>query len=182
MAKKLFVVQVFTNGPGGYPKDEVTEIGLASVDLSTGAVTSEFSSKIGCDIWNWTDVQRQYYESVSGNDSETLYSEPAAESVSEKISALIEGCEITSYDISNAINKLLIYEPWDITFNVGITSSICSRAPHELKPDGPISELESIRSVYEAVTGTKPPEKPSALDYAAMAASIAAEYRSRGLF
>ncbi|NLL95083.1 MAG: hypothetical protein GX224_04955 [Thermoplasmatales archaeon] len=182
MPGKVYVVQVFTNGESGFPIDSVVEIGVASADLGSGIVLSEMHTKVRSDVWDWSDNQIAYYRGVHGGDIDSLQAQPHPDEVRERLIGLIGGGEVTSYDVSNAIGKFLIYEPWDITKIVEIRPSICVRGPPGLKPRDMASEPRAIARAHAAVAGAGPVDVGNALDYAVMAAEVAVAYRAKGLF
>ena len=65
MEEDLFVVQVISTGPDGYPEDGVAEVGIASVDLITGDVRSVYQNRIRYEPGSLDEVKMQYLEENS---------------------------------------------------------------------------------------------------------------------
>ena len=149
MGEEVFVVQVVTDGDYGFPLDRVCEIGICKVDLDTGNVESAYSARIRLEPGSFTKKQKDYFERVSGESIETLMDGVPLDLVVADVKGLLKGRTITSFDISFAIKKFLVNEPWDISKEMTIMASGGRGIPPTALGDEPKNENLAIDSAYD---------------------------------
>lgn len=183
MSNEVYVIQVITTGPEGFPKDRVAEIGIASADLTNGDVRSVYVSRVGCGERPLSREEAEYLGSKAGIVPSDLDSAPPPGSVVAEVKAILKGKEVTSFEGSNTILKYLIPEPWDLTFEASVMPSVSSRLPHSLRCRVPSEENGLIPKAYDSIIGdAAPSDRDSALDLALKTAAIMVHLRRSGRY
>lgn len=180
----VHVMQIISNGPEGFPKDEVVDVGICAVDLDTMEVDSVYSMMIRHDTSSWDDDKKGYIinANIPLNDVDNGMS---VNDVCNDVKRILNGRDIASFDIRNVFYRYMVNEPWDLTKEASIMPSICSRLPSSQRCTVPAEENVKIREAYEKMfkddpmdigTGTR------ALDHALMSSAILMELRKRGKY
>lgn len=177
---EISVIQTITNGEKGYPKDSIVQIGIVSVDMSTSETVGEHLITVKSDTDKWTESQREY---LSGRVSEKEIENglPIDDAV-KSLKDIVRGKDVTSYEVSNSFSRYLVFEPWDITHDADILPSISVRVPANLRGRLTFNENTYIERAYTSFVNGIVPDRPSALDYARMSASVMIFLRKEGLY
>jgi len=180
MRYDVCVLQVVSDGPDGFPKDEVVDIGICGIDLETMEAESIYSMFISYDESILTDEKREY---LTGNGVriDDLRKGTSIGSVCADIKRLLGGRSVASFDIRNVFYRYMVNEPWDLTKEVSVMPSICSRLPRSLNSEAP-DENFAIRKAYRKLFAEDimdVGEGIRALDHALMTSAILMELRKR---
>jgi len=175
MAEWIYVVEALTDGDYGFPLDRIAEIGICRVDLDTKDVESLYGSRILLEEGSFTAKQREYLENHSRIKIKDLQDAPDLYTVIDDVSEILRGQTVTSFDISMTVNKFLAFEPWCLTHEMTVMSSVGSLVPEALKGPDPKDERSSISYAYDALYPKDTPaakEGDTALDMAIRTAFI----------
>ena len=175
MAEWTYIVEALTDGDYGFPLDRIAEIGICRVDLDTKDVESMYCSRIRLEEGSFTAKQRDFLENHSGIKVSELEDAPEPDTVIEEVAGLLSGKTVTSFDIGMTVNKFLAFEPWCLTHEMTVMSSVGATVPEEIKGPDPDDERSAIRHAYDALYPNDVPaarEGETALDMAIRTAFI----------
>lgn len=175
MAEWTYIVEALTDGDYGFPLDRIAEIGICRVDLDTKDVESMYCSRIRLEEGSFTAKQRDFLENHSGIKVSELADAPESDTVIEEVAGLLSGKTVTSFDIGMTVNKFLAFEPWCLTHEMTVMSSVGATVPEEIKGPDPDDERSAIRHAYDALYPNDVPaarEGETALDMAIRTAFI----------
>ena len=161
MAEWIYIVETLTDGDYGFPLDRIAEIGICRVDPETKDVESLYSSRIRLEEGSFTAKQRDYLENHVGIRISELQDAPEIDTVIEEVADILTGQTVTSFDIGMSINRFLAFEPWCLTHEMTVMSSVGSGVPEEMKGPDPKDERSAIRNAYDAIY---PNDTPAARD------------------
>lgn len=184
MEYDVYVVQIITSGANGFPDDEVVDIGICGLDLERMEADSVYSMTIRYDVDAWPQEKRDYL-AQSGITADMVRSGAASDDVSHDVKELLNGGSAASFDIRNVFYRYMVNEPWDLTKEVSVMPSICSRLPASQRCISPPDENEKILYAYGRMFPDSPAdlsEGPRALDYALMSSAILMELRKKGRY
>lgn len=179
----VYVVELATTGPSGYPKDTVAEIAVCRVMSDGSDFETVYNDGIALDPKDLGKDPLDYMEENYGIVPEDLYVGSDVSRVASDVQGLIFGKECTAYNVGNVFGKYLSFEPWDCARNLTVLPSISVRLPPELKGP-PEMEHTLIRSAYDAICPGDPAmvgDGRRAIHLAQMAASVFATLRRNGL-
>jgi len=180
MRYDVCVLQVVTDGPGGFPEDEVVDIGICGIDLENMEAESIYSMFISYDDPVLTEEKKKYLAG-NGISADDLRKGAPIGSVSADVKRILDGRSVASFDIRNVFYRYMVNEPWDLTKEVSVMPSICSRLPRSLNK-GPSEENLAIRNAYRKIFNDDimdVGEGKRALDHALMSSAILMELRKR---
>ena len=175
MAEWVYIVEALTDGDYGFPLDRIAEIGICRVDMDTKAVESMYGSRIRLEEGSFTAKQREYLEKHSGIKVSDLKDAPDQFDVIDEVAGILTGQTVTSFDIGMTVNRFLAFEPWGLTHEMTVMSSVGATVPEEIKGPDPDDERSAIRHAYDALYPKDTPaarEGDSALDMAIRTAFI----------
>ncbi|NLN72338.1 MAG: hypothetical protein GX137_06090 [Thermoplasmatales archaeon] len=186
MEEDLFVVQVISTGPDGYPEDGVAEVGIASVDLITGDVRSVYQNRIRYEPGSLDEVKMQYLEENSCIRASDLADADPADIVAAEVRNILKGRTVTSFDVANVFLRYMVPNPWDMTHEFSIMPAVSSRMPYSLKCRTPSEENKAIVKAYSSVFGDEgplgKPKSVTALDLSLMTAYLILRLRQQGKY
>lgn len=186
MEEDLFVVQVISTGPDGYPRDGVAEVGIASVDLSSGEVRSVYQNRVRHGPGALDEAKVQYLEENSCLRPSDLADADPADVVAAEVRNILKGRTVTSFDVANVFLRYMIPNPWDITHEFSIMPAVSSRMPYSLKCRSPSEENRAIVKAYSSVFGDEgplgKPKSVTALDLSLMTAYLTHHLRRQGRY
>lgn len=175
MAEWTYIVETLTDGDYGFPLDRIAEIGICRVDLDTKDVESMYCSRIRLDEGSFTSKQRDYLENHSGIRVSELADAPELDEVIGEVADILSGKTVTSFDIGMSVNRFLAFEPWCLTHEMIVMSSVGATVPDEIKGPEPNDERSAIGYAYDALYPNDVPaakEGDTALDMAIRTAFI----------
>lgn len=181
MKNDVFVLQIVTNGPDGYPKDEIADIGICGVDLEKMEIESVYSASIEYPDEKWDDAKREYFKN-GGLTFDDIKDGSSLNDVCKDIKRILNGGSVASFDIRNVFYRYMVNEPWDLTKEVSVMPSICSRLPASIGCGKPFEENVKIRLAYSKIFSEDVMNVGSgkrALDHALMSSAIMVELRKR---
>ena len=179
MEYDVCVLEVVSDGPKGYPADGVADIGICGIDIGKGEIDSIYSMFILQD-GVLADEKRRYL-SDGGISAADLEDGNPIGTVCRDVKELLNGRSVASFDVRNVFYKYMVNEPWDLTKEVHVMPSICSRLPRSMMLE-PQNENLAIRNAYKRIFSDDPMnvgEGKRALDHALMASAILLELRKR---
>lgn len=175
MAEWIYIVETLTDGDYGFPLDRIAEIGICRVDLETKDVESLYGSRIMLEEGSFTAKQREYLENHSCIRISELQDAPDLYTVIDEVAGILRGKTVTSFDIGMSVNRFLAFEPWCLTHEMTVMSSVGSLVPENMKGPDPDDERAAILCAYDALYPKDTPaarEGDSALDMAIRTAFI----------
>ena len=178
MGYDVCVVQVVSDGPEGYPKDGVADIGICGIDLEKMDISSIYSMFVFYDDGALTDEKMKYLAD-NGISADDLRKGAPIRSVCDDVKDMLNGRTVASFDIRNVFYRYMVNEPWDLTKETTVMPSICSRLPRSLNLD-PSHENAAIRNAYRKIFDDDPMnigDGKRALDHALMSSAILTELR-----
>lgn len=184
MEYDVHVLQIITNGPSGYPKDDVVDIGICGVDLKNMEVDSLYSMTVGYDVNEWSTEKTEHLKQT-GLDMNDVMNGAPLEDVCADVKRILFGKMISSFDIRNVFYRYMVNEPWDLTKETSVMPSVSSRLPPSLRCSEPSDENKKIFESYERLFTDDPMNIGSgrkALDYSLMTSAILMELRKRGKY
>lgn len=179
----VYVVEVATTGPGGYPSDSVAEIAVCRVFGDGSDFETVYNDGVFLDPKDLGKGPLDYMQANYGIEPEDLYAGSDASRVAKDFQKTVFGRECTSYNVGSTFGRFLSFEPWDSAGELTILPSISVRLPSELKGP-PEKEHELIRLAYGSLCPGDPAcagDGMRAIHLAQMASSILMELRRRGL-
>ena len=182
MRYDVCVLEIVSDGPNGYPDDGVADIGICGVDLDMGEVDSLYSMFVSRE-GALTDDKRAYL-SAGGISADDLKMGSPIGSVCADVKKLLNGKSVASFDVKNVFYGYMVNEPWDLTKEVHVMPSICSRLPRSMTME-PRYENTAIRNAYRRIFADDPMsvgDGKRALDHALMASAILMELRKKGRY
>jgi DNA polymerase-3 subunit epsilon len=112
---EIFVLDTETTGLKGGPEDVVVDVGICAVDLSRGKVRDVYSSVVGYDVTEWSDVRRKAW--IFENTDLTLdavASAPPQDKIKRDLIEILRGKKLTTYNVPFDLDKFLYREPWEL--------------------------------------------------------------------
>ncbi|MBP5394573.1 MAG: hypothetical protein J6Y18_01525 [Candidatus Methanomethylophilaceae archaeon] len=161
MAEWVYIVEALTDGDYGFPLDRIAEIGICRVDMDTKDVESMYGSRIRLEEGSFTAKQRDFLENRSGIKVSELQDAPDQFEVIDEVASILTGQTVTSFDIGMTVNRFLAFEPWGLTHEMTVMSSVGATVPEEFKGPEPDDERSAIRHAYDALY---PNDTPAARD------------------
>lgn len=149
--KEIFVIEINADGDKGYPDNIVVEVGVCRVDLDTMDFDSIYNDMI---LLNPLDVGKtslDWLTDTAGIDVRELYLGSLQDEVVSKVKELIKGKEVACFDVGETFGRFLLYEPWDLTKEVTIRSSVSSRMPGNASPTFKTNLQERIGYAYSKI-------------------------------
>ncbi|MFA6710447.1 MAG: hypothetical protein WC067_03325 [Candidatus Methanomethylophilaceae archaeon] len=185
MNGKIYVIQVVSSGPTGFPDDEVVQIGITAVDMAHSDVESAYLSTILSDPDGLSEEKKDYIHACSSLSDDDLRRGVPLDEVCKEVKSLLFGSDVTSFNISNTFTKYLINEPWDLTHEVTIMPSVESRLPSDIYSIDASKEKRSIIDAYDRIFPDDPNgigNAETALDLAIRTSYILLFLRSHGRY
>ncbi len=161
MTEWVYIVEALTDGDYGFPLDRIAEIGICRVDMDTKTVESMYGSRIMLEEGSFTAKQREYLEKHSGMKVSDLKDAPDQFEVIDEVATILRGQTVTSFDIGMTVNRFLAFEPWGLTHEMTVMSSVGASVPEEIKGPDPDDKKSAIRYAYDALY---PNDTPAARD------------------
>ena len=180
----ILVLEVISNGPEGYPKDEVIDIGISGIDFKTSRIDSVYSAIVRHDISGWNDDKKDVV-TAQGILLDDIALGIPADDVRAHIKEKIHGIPVASFDVRNVFTKYMVNDPWDFTKEITIMPSIASRLPPSLGCKVPSEENMCIRNAYNRLFEDDPMDigsRATALDHALMASAILLRLKKNGRY
>lgn len=156
MSDEIFVVQALSTGPDGYPYDEIVDIAVCRVDLENEEYQTVYHNVIFYDPKVLGKKKLDYLSSTGGPYAEEIYAGDPEKKVAEEISKIIDGKEISAFDVKQEFGRYMICDPWDITYRSSVMPSVSSRMPISLKCKTPSDEPITIRKAYRRLLRNDP--------------------------
>lgn len=184
MDPDVCVIQVVSDGPDGFPRDEIVDIGICGIDLGRMEVESIYSMVIAHDTSSWGPGKMEYASRYGITDADIARGSPP-EDVCMDVKDILRGRSAASFDIRNVFYGYMVNEPWDLTREVSVMPSICSRLPMWRRSSAPSEENSGIRYAYGRMFPDDPMDVKDgmrALDHALMSSAILMELRERGRY
>jgi len=181
MEYDVCVLEVNTSGPKGFPDDEVIEIGICGVDLAGMSTENLYSARIRYDTSFWSEEKKEYTKRC-GITFDDIDNGVPLDTVCKTVKGILRGRSVASYDIRNVFYRYMVNEPWDLTKEVTIMPSVCSRLPSSHRCNIPSDENIHIRNSYSKIFSDDPMnvgDGNSALDAALMTSAIMMELRKK---
>lgn len=184
MEYDVYVMQIISDGPAGYPKDEVVDVGICGITFDKMEIDSLYSMVVRYDTSQWNDDKKEYL----GHSSLTLDDIASGIDIEEAckdVKDLLSGRSVASFDIRNVFYRYMVNEPWDLTKEVNVMPSVSSRLPSSLRCSDPSKENSKILESYTRSFDGDPMDIKDgrrALDHALMTSAVLMELRKRGKY
>lgn len=179
----VYVVELTTTGPSGFPKDDIAEVAVCRMDADGMDFSTVYNDGIALDPRDLGKDALDWLQSGYGMDPEELYAGSPKERVVDRVQGILYGRECSAYNVNNVFGRYLCFEPWDMTGNATLLPSISLRLPPDMK--GPAGEEHlQIRRAYDALCPDDPAEVGDgrrAIHMAQMATCVLMVLRRRGL-
>lgn len=156
MSSEIFVIQALPSGPDGYPYDEIVDIAICRVDLEKGEYQTVYHNVIFFDPKALGKKKLDYLADTGGPFAEEIYAGEAERKVADDVLNIIDGKEITSFDVKQEFGRYMTCDPWDITFRATIMPSVSARMPISLKSKTLSDEPVVIRKAYRRLLRNDP--------------------------
>jgi len=169
MNREVYVIQVISDGPMGFPDDEIVQIGITAVDIGHSDVESVYLSTILSDPDQLSEEKKDYLRTYTSLSDDDLRKGIPLDEVYKEVKSLLFGSDATSFNITNTFTKYLINEPWDLTHEVTIMPSVGSRLPSDLYSADASKEKGSIIEAYNRIF----PDDPNGIGSAETALDLA---------
>jgi len=112
---EVFVLDTETTGLDGAPKDKIVDIAICKVTLGENKVEEVFSSVVGHDISKWDErLRRAWIFENSDLTLEAVADAPPEKEVAEKVTKILSGGNVTSFNVSFDMDRFLYREPWSL--------------------------------------------------------------------
>jgi len=151
MSRDIYVIQVISDGPNGFPKDEIVQIGIGAVDLGNNDVESVYFATVKSNPDEWSDEKKEYLHTNSLLSDDDVQNGVSLDEVYKQVKSILSGSDVTSFNIVNTFTKYLINEPWDLTHEVTIMPSVGSRLPSNFYSTDISKEKGLIIKAYDKI-------------------------------
>lgn len=186
--RSIYVLDTETTGLSGYPEDVVVDIAICKVDPEAGTVDEVYSSVVGYDVSSWNDARKNAW--IFQNTDMTLEmvsAAPPAEKVAEDVRRILNGKNVTSFNMGFDMDKFLYHRPWDLKGKIMASRCIMLASADVCKIPGMYENYKwpRLEEAYSIIVdgdpaGIEGPQKHRALSDAVMASHILiALYRGR---
>jgi DNA polymerase III, alpha subunit (gram-positive type) len=112
---EIYVIDTETTGLDGAPLDVIVDIGICVVNLARGSVKDVYSSVVGYDVTEWDDHRKKAW--IFENTDLTLdmvASSNPLDSVRKEVKEILDGKNVTAYNIPFDMDKFLYRSPWHL--------------------------------------------------------------------
>lgn len=184
MTDDIFVVQILTSGPNGYPYDDIAEIAVCSVNLTDEKVELLYEQVVSIEPKNLGRSKLEYLFKRFGISAEELASGEPASAVSKEVLDIIKGHTVACFD-ARQFSRYMTCSPWDLTFRTTVMSSVSTKMPISLRCKDPADEPDIIRKAYRRTFRNDPARVGrgrQAGHLAMMTSYVAIDMRKRGKF
>ena len=184
MEYDVFVLEIISSGPGGYPEDEVVDIGICGIRFEDSRIDSIYSATVRCDTSEWDDTKKNRLISCGISIQEIMHGIPV-EDVCARVKDILNNRAVASFDVRNVFSGYMVNDPWDLTKEVSIMPSVSSRLPASMGCRIPSDENVCIRNAYNRVFDDDPMNikaGENALDHALMTSAILLRLRKTGRY
>ncbi len=148
---EIHIVEAITDGEYGCPLDRIVEIGICKANIETGIVESLYSEKVFLEPGSFTKKQKAFLLEKHHLTPEDLKDGCSLEEIVERTMKVLRGTTVTSFDSSVTIGKFLAFEPWDISKEMSVMSSVSSLLPKPVVLDEKLTEKEKIITAYRMI-------------------------------
>ncbi|MDR0198474.1 MAG: 3'-5' exonuclease [Methanomassiliicoccaceae archaeon] len=112
---EVYVVDTETTGLAGAPKDKVVDIAVCRVVLGNDVVEKVYSSVVGHDTSGWGDeLRRSWIFENTDLTVDMVNDAPPEQEVVRRITEILGGRNVTSFNFSYDFDKFLYKEPWSL--------------------------------------------------------------------
>lgn len=183
---QIFVLDTETTGLAGAPDDLVVDIGIVSADLKTGDIEPVFSTPVGYSesmirkhegAWVFNNTDLNFWQVLKA---------PGVYKVASRVSELLTGELVTSYNTEFDLDRFLYRDPWNLKnlcFECNCIMTSAWRAFPNLGRNGFYPKLQVA---YDALCPGDPmnvgKQRHRALSDAVMAAHVMMELHKRGKY
>lgn len=148
MSEEIYVIQALPTGPDGYPYDEIVDIAVCCVDLDNMEYKTVYHNVVSYDPRDLGKKKLDYLSQIGGPFAEEIYAGDPEKKVAEEISAIIDGKNISAFDVKQEFGRYMVCDPWDITYRSTVMPSVSAKMPISLKCKTPSDEPMIIRKAY----------------------------------
>ncbi len=136
---KIYIIDTETTGLMGLPIDKVLQIGITSLDLSTGDIDLCYEANL-----KFTAEEKDRYECYYGPiwlfdkgfvSPNVFANGKSCVVVKGEISKIIDGQTITSYNTAFDFDKFLYRDPWNLNLRTNTSFDIADLATTYIKND-----------------------------------------------
>lgn len=186
MSDNIHVLAVSKTGDSGFPIDQVVEVAVFRVDLTTNMMESVYDMVVRQDTSEWSDEVKAHVQDVYGVTPEEVEMGRDEEEVAAELRDLLQDKLVTAFDVKADFMNHLKNQPYRLARKVEVSSSISSRSSFicRLSPKQ-ASGPEGLRLSYKAILPDDPAatgEAIGAYEDAARASAILIELHQRGLY
>jgi len=112
---EVYVVDTETTGLNGAPRDKVVDIAICRVFLGTDRVDRVYSSIVGHDTSKWGDeLRRSWIFENTDLTVDAVRNAPPERDVALRVSEILSGKNVTSFNFSFDFDKFLFRPPWSL--------------------------------------------------------------------
>lgn len=131
----MLIIDTETTGLKGGPQDLVVEIGICSLDESTGKIEPVYSEIVRYpDIMEREKVRPSWVFANTDLTPESVLTAPKdAATVAEEVRDIVVAHNVTSYNVPFDFHKFLFKEPWNLRELVRIPYDIMDLATAEVR-------------------------------------------------
>jgi len=172
----VYVVEIATSGPQGYPMDRVVEISATRVLADGSDFDTVYDSFVFADPLDIGKDSLDYLDENYGIDPGTLYSAPDLGTVRREVLDKLKDKVCTSFNVGYTFGSYLCVEPWDFNGEMEFLPSIASRLPPE--------HSATLDDAYSYVSPGNPLgiQGKTSMDMCLMSTSIMMGLRRSGFF
>ncbi len=156
MSEEIFVIQAITTGPDGCPYDEIVDIAVCMVDLSSNTYETVYHNVVYYDPKKLGKAKLDYISGIGGLYAEEIYAGDPERKVADDIMEIIEEKNIAAFDDKQEFGRYMSFDPWNITLRTTVMPSVSAKMPISLKCRTPADEPITIRKAYRRLLRNDP--------------------------
>ncbi len=181
----MYVIEVNADGDKGYPDNIVVEVGICKVDLDSMDFDSVYNDLLLLDPLDIGKTSLDWLTETAGIDVRELYLGTPQNEVVSKVKDILKGSEVACFDVGVTFRRFLSYDPWDLTKEITIMSSVSSRMPSNASPIIKTNLQERIGYAYSKICPDDPADVGKgrrALHLAQMTSEIMIRLHQNGMY
>ncbi len=124
---EILVIELNGTGPKGYPDDLVAEIAVCRILPDYGDFDTVYQKTVSHDPLNLGRQSLEWIYEKSGMPAEEFYYGTGMAEIASEVKEIVGGNEVACFDVREVFGKYLLYEPWDMTFDVTVLPSVSFR-------------------------------------------------------
>ncbi|MCL1905336.1 MAG: 3'-5' exonuclease [Methanomassiliicoccaceae archaeon] len=112
---EVYIIDTETTGLNGAPEDKVVDIAICKVALGENSVENVYSSVVGHDTSKWNEkLKRSWIFENTDMTLEMVNGATPESEVVKKVTEILNGKNVTSFNFSFDFDKFLYRGPWSL--------------------------------------------------------------------